>query len=104
MDLANARRVWRETAERYAQNRKEAIAEGKHIGKPPFGYRFADPTPKKGSHGVLDSRLVIDPERAPIVRETLRAQGHGRNPARAGSLVRRGSPRSRRGSFGRAPP
>ncbi len=75
--LAVNRMQWRMTAERYEENRRGAIATGKHIGKAPFGYRFVDPTPKKGSHGVVDSRLVIDPERAPIVRELFERKAAG---------------------------
>jgi site-specific DNA recombinase len=77
IDLAMGRRQIRETTERYAQSRREAIAEGKHIGKAPFGYRFADPTPKKGSHGVADSHLVIDEQRAAIVRELFERKAGG---------------------------
>ena len=58
---------WRKIAERYDQTRREAITDGKAIGGAPFGYLFKDPTPKNRSHGVADSRLVPDPECAPIV-------------------------------------
>ena len=77
IDLAMSRRQIRETTERYAQNIKEAIAEGKHVGKAPFGYRFADAIPKKGGHGVVDSHLVTDPDRAPIVHELFERKADG---------------------------
>jgi DNA invertase Pin-like site-specific DNA recombinase len=77
VQLAVGRMQWRKIAERYEQTRKEAIAEGKHIGKAPFGYSFNDPTPKKGSHGVVDSRLVVDGDREPIVRELFERKAGG---------------------------
>jgi DNA invertase Pin-like site-specific DNA recombinase len=77
MHLAVNRMVWRKTTERYAQTRRDAIADGKAIGGAPFGYRYKDPTPKARSHGVADSRLVEDPKRAPIVRELFERKAGG---------------------------
>jgi DNA invertase Pin-like site-specific DNA recombinase len=75
--VAMNRMQWRKTTERYEQTRREAIADGKAIGGAPFGYRFTDPTPKPKSHGVADSRLLLDPEREPIVRELFERKASG---------------------------
>ena len=77
MMLATARLQWAQTAERYNQTRREAIAEGKAIGGAPFGYRYTDPTPRTRGHGVLDSRLVPDLGRAPIVNELFERKAGG---------------------------
>ena len=71
------RMQWRKTAERYDQTRAEAIAEGKAIGGAPFGYRFKDPTPKGKGQGVVDSRLDVDEDAAPIVRELFERKAGG---------------------------
>lgn len=75
--LSVNRMQWRKIAERYDQTRREAIADGKAIGGAPFGYRFTDPTPKSRGHGVIDSRLVVDTERAPVVRELFERKAGG---------------------------
>src|SRR5262245_31913737 len=77
MMLSTGRMQWRQTAQRYERTRKGAIKEGKHIGRPAFGYQFRDPTPKDKGHGVLDARLVPDPEQAPIVVELFERKAGG---------------------------
>jgi DNA invertase Pin-like site-specific DNA recombinase len=77
IQLAVARMQWRKAADRNEQSRREAIADGKAIGRAPFGYRFKDPTPKGKGHGVLDSRLVPDEDRAPIVHELFERKAGG---------------------------
>lgn len=77
VQLAVARMQWRKTAERYEQTRAEAIADGKAVGGAPFGYLYRDPTPTGRGHGVRDSRLVIDPERAAILRELFDRKADG---------------------------
>jgi DNA invertase Pin-like site-specific DNA recombinase len=67
--LSVNRMQWRKAAERYDQTRREAIADGKAIGGAPFGYRFKDPTPNGRGRGIRDSRLVVHPGEAKIVRE-----------------------------------
>jgi site-specific DNA recombinase len=67
--LSVNRMQWRKVAERYDQTRREAIADGKAIGGAPFGYRFKDPTPNGRGRGIRDSRLVVHPGEAKIVRE-----------------------------------
>jgi Resolvase, N terminal domain/Recombinase/Recombinase zinc beta ribbon domain len=67
--LSVNRMQWRKVAERYEQTRREAIADGKAIGGAPFGYRFKDPTPNGRGSGIRDSRLVVHPGEAKIVRE-----------------------------------
>lgn len=78
IQLQIARQQWLTTANRFDRNRKEAIAAGKHIGKCPFGYRYTDPTPKpREKAGVMDSRLLVDPDRAPIVMELFERKAAG---------------------------
>ncbi len=75
--LAVNRMVWRKTAERYAQSRREAIEDGKSIGRPTLGYRYADPTRKPHGPGVINSRLVVyEPER-PVVLELFERKASG---------------------------
>ena len=67
--LAMKRMEWRTAAERWDMSRADAIKDGKAIGGAPFGYRFADPTPRIRGKGVVDSHLVKDGRYAEIVRE-----------------------------------
>jgi DNA invertase Pin-like site-specific DNA recombinase len=76
--FAASRLQWRQVKERYEQSRRNAIEAGKAIGRPPFGYRYKDPTPKqRASHGVLDSRLVPDEETASLIPELFRRKAEG---------------------------
>jgi DNA invertase Pin-like site-specific DNA recombinase len=76
--IASKRLEWRQTAQRWDANRRDAIRDGKAIGGAPFGYRFADPTTRSGSDGLpRDSRLVPDDFAAPIVRELFERKAAG---------------------------
>jgi site-specific DNA recombinase len=63
------RMQWRRIADRWEMTRSDAIKAGKAIGGAPYGYRFADPTPRTRGRGVVDSRLVPDERTAPLLRE-----------------------------------
>ena len=48
----------------------EHSADGWNIGTVPYGYlaeKVTHPSPIKAAHGLTKTRLVIDPERGPVV-------------------------------------
>jgi DNA invertase Pin-like site-specific DNA recombinase len=72
------RRVKQGVAEWYRLQLREKIwkgliehsADGWNIGTVPYGYRaekVTHPSPIKAAHGLTKTRLVIDPERGPVV-------------------------------------
>lgn len=78
IQLQIARQQWLTTAKRFDRNRREAIAAGKHIGRPPFGYSFADPTPReRAAAGVIDSHLVPDEQTGWIVPKLFERKAAG---------------------------
>ena len=67
-----------QTAERYDQTRRDAIADGQGDRRRAVRLPVHRPDAEAGGHGVLDSRLVVDePERAPIVRELFERKAGG---------------------------
>jgi DNA invertase Pin-like site-specific DNA recombinase len=77
IQLQIARQQWLTTAKRFDRNRKDAIAAGKHISRPPLGYRFTDPTPRPRAAGVLDSRLVPDEQTVSLIPELFERKAAG---------------------------
>jgi DNA invertase Pin-like site-specific DNA recombinase len=69
LNLGVNRMQWRRAQERWRMSQADAVRAGKAIGGAPFGYRFRDPTPRPRGVGVLDSRLVVEPGEAGVVRE-----------------------------------
>jgi site-specific DNA recombinase len=102
MHLAVNRMVWRKTAERYDQTRREAIADGKAIGGAPFGYRFKDPTSKGHGPGVVDSRLVVDEDRAPIVHELFERKAGGATWLELARWLDQAAPKPNQGRWARS--
>jgi len=75
--LQIARQQCLTAAKRFERNRKDGIAAGKHISRPPFSYRFTDPTPRPRAAGVLDSRLVPDEQTAHLISELFERKASG---------------------------
>ncbi len=51
---------------------KEHTAEGWNLGKVPYGYaaeKVTHPNPSKAAQGLSKTRLILDPDRAPIVAQ-----------------------------------
>ena len=100
VQLAVSRMQWRKAADRYEQSRAEAIREGKAIGGAPFGYRFADPTPKDRGHGVRRLPSGSRPGAGADRPRAVRAQGWRGDVAGTGPLARRGRPEAERRALG----
>jgi DNA invertase Pin-like site-specific DNA recombinase len=77
IQLQFARQQWRATAKRYADNRRGAIKDGKHVGGLKWGYQYADPTPKPRGRGVVDSHLVVDERLRDTVQELFERKASG---------------------------
>ena len=75
--LQQARVQYLQIKNRWALSRSNAVKAGKAMGIAPFGYRFADPTPRAHTRGVVDSRLVPDEQNAPILRELFERKASG---------------------------
>lgn len=75
--LATNRMQWRRLAERWSMSRRDAISAGKAMGGAPFGYRYADPSPRAHGRGVIDSRLVPDERHAAVVLELFERKAAG---------------------------
>jgi DNA invertase Pin-like site-specific DNA recombinase len=77
IQLQIARQEWLTTAKRFAQNRKDAIDAGKAVGGLKWGYRYADPTPKRLGRGVVDSHLLTVERLRPLVKELFERKAAG---------------------------
>ena len=74
---AVSRFQWRQIRDRYDTGRKDAIARGKWVGTPPFGYRYADARRRANGRGVMDTHLVPDEQTAWIIPELFQRKADG---------------------------
>ena len=75
--LQQARVQYLQIKKRWALSRGNAVRAGRAMGVPPFGYRYVDPTPRRQSRGVVDSRLIPDERYAPVIRELFERKAAG---------------------------
>ena len=75
--LQQARVQYLQIKKRWALSRGNAVRAGRAMGVPPFGYRYVDPTPRRQSRGVVDSRLIPDERHAPVIRELFERKAAG---------------------------
>ena len=68
---------WRKTGRKVRPDSARGNRGRQGGRRSPVRLRLQDPTPKNRSHGVLNSRLVVDPERAPIVVEMFERKAAG---------------------------
>jgi len=99
--LQQARVQYLQITKRWALSRGNAVKAGKAMGVPPFGYRFADPTPRAHTRGVVDSRLVAD-RTAPVVRELFERKATGATWLELARWLDTAAPKPNRGRWARS--